>query len=148
MLGVVSRHLSSGGLTKQSGHGSVNGTVRGRTSSRAWLALTPEPERELPEAMAVLRRAAGRDDAEVSREVARAEALVLRGSEPSYLAWLREAAELAAAGAQSDDPAVAHAADVVRDVVRNQAGLLLGLPGGGRRREAARRALEAVEGTP
>jgi hypothetical protein len=39
---------------------------------------------------------------------------------------------------------VARAAGVVRDVVRNQAGLLLGLPGGGRRRDAARRALEAA----
>jgi hypothetical protein len=137
------------GLTKQSGHGSVNGDVRVRTSSsRAWLSLTPEPERELPAAIAVLRTAAGQSAADVARETARAEALVLRGSEPSYLAWLREAADLAAAGARSDDPVVTHAADVVTDVVRNQAGLLLGLPGGGRRREAARAALEAVGGTP
>jgi hypothetical protein len=116
--------------------------VRVRTSSGAWLALTPEPERELPAAIAVLR--AGGAVPDVAREIARAEALVLRGSEPSYLAWLREAAELAAGRAGSDDPAVAHAAGVVRDVVRNQAGLLLGLPGGGRRREAARRVLEAA----
>ncbi len=132
--------------------------MRVRTSSRAWLSLTPEPERELPAAIAVLRRAVGGEfargaaaasrSADVAREAERAEALVLRGSEPSYLAWLREAAELAAAGARSPDPEVAHAAGVVRDVVRNQAGLLLGLPGGGRRREAARQALEAVGGTP
>jgi hypothetical protein len=136
--------------------------VRVRTSSRAWLSLTPEPERELPAALAVLRRAAGGESAgsgaaasrsagrsaDVAREAERAEALVLRGSEPSYLAWLREAAELAAAGARSPDPEVAQAAGVVRDVVRNQAGLLLGLPGGGRRRDAARQALEAVGGTP
>lgn len=113
-----------------------------------WLALTPEPERELPAAMAVLRRATGRGDADAAREAARAEALLLHGSEQAYLAWLREAAQLAAAAGDSDDRAVAHAAGVVRDVVRNQAGLLLGLPGGGRRREAARRALEAVGGTP
>ena len=132
--------------------------MRVRTSSRAWLSLTPEPERELPAAIAVLRCAAAGESAGsgpaagrsagVAREAARAEALVLRGSEPSYLAWLREAAELAAAGARSPDPEVAHAAGVVRDVVRNQAGLLLGLPGGGRRREVARQALEAVGGTP
>jgi hypothetical protein len=115
--------------------------VRVRTSSRAWLALTPEPERELPAAIAVLR--AGGACPDVAREIARAEALVLRGSEPSYLAWLREAAELASGRESSDDPAVADAARLVRDVVRNQAGLLLGLPGGGRRRETARRALEA-----
>ena len=116
--------------------------MRVRATSRAWLALTPEPERELPAAIAVLRARGAVPD--VARESARAEALVLRGSEPSYLAWLREAAELAAARADCDDPAVAHAAGVVRDVVRNQAGLLLGLPGGGRRRDAARRALEAA----
>jgi hypothetical protein len=131
--------------------------VRVRTSSsRAWLSLTPEPERELPAAIAVLRRAGeARADAcggdagpDIEREIARAEALVLRGSEPSYLAWLREAAELAARADGDDDPAVAHAAAVVREVVRNQAGLLLGLPGGGHRREAAQRALEAVGGNP
>ena len=132
--------------------------MRVRTSSRAWLSLTPEPERELPAAIAVLRRATGGEcagtgavagrSADVAREAERAEALVLRGSEPSYLAWLREAAELAAAGARSPDPEVAHAAGVVRDVVQNQAGLLLGLPGGGRRREVACQALEAVGGTP
>jgi hypothetical protein len=116
--------------------------VRVRTSSRAWLALTPEPERELPAAIAVLR--AGGSVPDVGREMARAEALVLRGSEPAYLAWLREAAELAARRADSDDPAVAHAAGVVRDVVRNQAGLLLGLPGGDRRREVVRRVLEGA----
>jgi hypothetical protein len=114
--------------------------VRGRTSSRAWLALTPEPERELPAAIAVLR--AGGAVPDVAHEIARAEALVLRGSEPSYLAWLGEAAELAARGDASDDPAGAPAAGVGRDVVANQAGLLLGLPGGGRRRDVARRALE------
>jgi hypothetical protein len=113
-----------------------------RTSSRAWLALTPEPERELPAAVAVLRADGGVPD--VSAEIARAEALVLRGREDAYLAWLCEAAALAARRAGSDDPAVADAARVVREIVRNQAGLLLGLPGGGRRRDRARRALEVA----
>jgi hypothetical protein len=116
--------------------------VHGRTSSRAWLALTPEPERELPAAIAVLRAGAAVPD--VSSELARAEALVLRGREPAYLRWLCEAAALATQRADSDDPVVADAARVVREVVRNQAALLLGLPGGGRRRERARRALEAA----
>ena len=130
--------------------------MRVRTSSRAWLALTPEPERDLPAAIAVLRSAGAVPGApaaladlerEAAREAARAEALVLRGSESSYLAWLREAAELAARVNGSAEPAVAHAAGVVRDVVDNQAGLLLGLPGGGRRRERARQALEQAGGT-
>jgi hypothetical protein len=119
----------------------ASGEVRVRTSSRAWLALTPEPERELPAAIAVLR--AGDDVPDVAHEIARAEQLVLRGREPAYLAWLCEAAALAAQRAGSDDPAVADAARVVREIVGNQAGLLLGLPGGGRQRERARRALEA-----
>jgi hypothetical protein len=114
-----------------------------RTSSRAWLALTPEPERELPAAIAVL-RAAGAGMPDVAGEIARAETLVLRGTERAYLAWLCEAASLASGRTQSEDPAVAHAAGIVRDVVRNQAGLLLGLPGDGRRRERARRALEVA----
>ena len=122
--------------------------VRARTTSRAWLALTPEPERELPAALAVLRRATGGDDADATREAERAEAFVLRGSEPSYLAWLLEAAELAARTEGSSDPEVARAAEIVGEVVRNQAGLRLGLPGGGRRRAVSRRALEAVAGAP
>ena len=97
----------------------------------------------------MLRRARAAHDADVAREAERAEALVLRGSEPSYLAWLREAAELAAAAGGSRTTRRSRTRPaVVRDVVRNQAGLLLGLPGGGRRREAARQALEAVGGAP
>ena len=116
--------------------------MRGRTTSRAWLALSPEPERELPAAIAVLR--AGDDTPNVAREIARAEAVVLRGGEPDYLAWLHEAAVLATVRRESSDPAVARAARLVRDVVANQAGLLLGLPGGGARRERVRRVLEDV----
>jgi hypothetical protein len=112
------------------------------SSSRAWLALTPEPERELPAAIAVLR--AGGNVPDVAREVERAERLVLRGSERAYLAWLEEASRLAVGAAASRDPGVVDAATVVREVVENQAGLLLGLPGGGRRREAARRTLTEV----
>ncbi len=121
-----------------------------RISSRAWLSLTPEPERELPAAIAVLRaRAApGLGSPDFVREAARAEAVVLHGSERAYLAWLAEAARLAGAGSTSEDPAVSAAADVVRDVVENQAGLLEGLPGGGRRRQAAMRALTALTPPP
>ena len=89
-----------------------------------------------------------RDLAVVAPRAARAEAVVLRGSEASYLAWLRDAAELAARTEAGSDPEVARAAQVVGEVVRNQAGLLLGLPGGGRRRETARQALEAAAGAP
>jgi hypothetical protein len=116
--------------------------VRGNVFSRAWLSLTPEPERDLPAAIAILRAGGPVSDAVVDCERERAQALVLRGSERRYLAWLREAAWLARSGAASPDPDVARAAALVQDVVGNQAGLLAGLPGGGRRRETARRALD------
>ena len=117
--------------------------MRGKASSRAWLALTPEPERDLPAAIAVLRAGGPVPDAVVACERARAEALVLRGRERDYLTWLSEAAWLARSGAASADPAVARAAAVAGEVVGNQAGLLLGLRGRGRRRAAARRAIGA-----
>jgi hypothetical protein len=117
--------------------------VRGKASSRAWLALTPEPERDLPAAIAVLRAGGPVPETIVACERARAGALVLRGRERDYLSWLAEAAWLARNGAASADPEVASAAAVVGEVVGNQAGLLLGLPGGGRRREAARHAIGA-----
>jgi hypothetical protein len=135
--------MSPPGLTKKSGHDSVICNVRGKASSRSWLALTPEPERDLPAAIAVLRAGGPVPAPVVDCERARAEALVLRGRERDYLAWLTEAAWLARSGASSADPEVARAAAVVGEVVGNQAGLLLGLPGGGRRREAARREIEA-----
>jgi hypothetical protein len=116
--------------------------VRGKASSRAWLALTPEPERDLPAAIAVLRAGGPVDPAVVACERARAEALVLRGTERRYLAWLSEAAWLARHGAASPDPDVARAASVVAEVVGNQSGLLLGLPEGGRGREAARQSID------
>jgi hypothetical protein len=74
------------------------------------------------------------------RERERAQALVLRGSERSYLAWLSDAADLAA-GAPRRDPELSAAGDIVHDVVENHAGLLLGLPDRRARRERASRAL-------
>jgi hypothetical protein len=122
--------------------------VRGRFS-KAWLSLTPEPERELPAALAVLRARGPASPELLDAERTRAERVVLHGSEAAYLSWLAEAAGLAAAAqasadagqARADDD-VARAAAVVRDVVGNQAGLLLGLPGGGDRRDGVRRVLQ------
>jgi hypothetical protein len=117
--------------------------VRGRFS-KAWLSLTPEPERELPAALAVLRARGPASRELLHAERTRAERVVLHGSEAAYLSWLAEAAGLAAAaaGQASADDDVARAAAVVRDVVGNQAGLLLGLPGGGDRRDGVRRVLQ------
>lgn len=113
--------------------------VRARFS-RAWLSLTPEPERELPTAIAALRAGGAPAADDVRRERERAQSLILRGSERRYLEWLSDAAGLAAS-APRRDPELSAAADVVRDVVENQAGLLLGLPDRRARRERASRAL-------
>lgn len=111
----------------------------------AWLSITPEPERDLPAAIATL-RAGGAPGAEaVEAERARAERLVLRGSRRRWLAWLHEALELStssasrpgdldngtssASGPGDRDPAVAAARELVLDVIDNHDALELGLPG-------------------
>jgi hypothetical protein len=101
------------------------------TSSRdrrdAWLSLTPEPESDLPRALATLRAGGAPSQDGVEAERARAEGLVLRGSRRRWLAWLREgllAAEEAAPG-----PEVEAAREVVLDVIANHHALVRGLPG-------------------
>jgi hypothetical protein len=89
-----------------------------------WLSITPEPESELPRAIATL-RAGGPPPAElVERETARAEALVLRGSRR---AWQRYLAEALALADSSTDPAVRDARALARDVVHNHENLELAL---------------------
>jgi hypothetical protein len=115
----------------------------------AWLSLTPEPERDLPAAIATLRAgtAPGAEAIEAERRRAerrggpppggaacaaprrRAERLVLRGNRRSWLAWLREAVELADARGP-DGAEVAAARELLLDVIDNHEALELGLPGG------------------
>ncbi|MCB5164153.1 hypothetical protein LG634_04790 [Streptomyces bambusae] len=114
-----------------------------------WLGLTPEPERELPAAVAALRAAApgpvppGPAPAEAERR--RVEHLVLRGSRHSWLRYLAEVAELVtavAAGRRPGDPA---AALLAGEVVLDHHRMLIGLPGAAYGRTAAdRTALEAA----
>ena len=89
-----------------------------------WLSITPEPESELPRAIATLRCGGPPPPALVERESARAEALVLRGSRR---AWRRYLADALALAAGSEDPSVADARAVVEDVVHNHSQLELGL---------------------
>jgi hypothetical protein len=101
------------------------------TSSRdrrdAWLSLTPEPEGDLPRALATL-RAGGPPSAEaVEAERERAERLVVRGSRRRWLAWLREG--LLAADQATPAPEVESARRVVLDVIANHHALVRGLPG-------------------
>jgi hypothetical protein len=81
----------------------------------AWLSITPEPERELPDAVAALR------GSPVSAERERVEQLVLHGSRRAWTAYLTEIAELAAAAPPSD------ARELVLDVIKNHDNLRLGL---------------------
>jgi hypothetical protein len=99
----------------------------------SWLSITPEPERELPQAVATL--AAGRRAAPeaVAREQARVERLILHGSRRRWLAYLHEVVDLIAAQDATRDPDVAAARERAIAVVANHHHLLLGLPGDGPR---------------
>ncbi|MFD5618901.1 hypothetical protein [Streptomyces yangpuensis] len=136
-----------------------------------WLGLTPEPERELPVAVAAL-RASGDRTAETpvpgtrthgtrtpgtrtpgtrtteelaAAERRRVERLVLRGSRHSWLRYLAEITDLVtsvAAGTRTGDPA---AALLAGEVVLDHHRMLIGLPGPGYGRTAAdRTALESA----
>jgi hypothetical protein len=89
-----------------------------------WLSITPEPECELPRAIATLRSGGPPPPAVVERETARAEALVLRGSRRAWRRYLAEALTLADS---SHDPAVRDARALVEDVVHNHDNLELAL---------------------
>ena len=91
---------------------------------RTWLSITPEPELELPEALATLRAGGPPPPELVARERAFAERLVLRGSRH---AWRRYLANALALAGSSEDPAVAEARAVVEDVVHNHNNLELAL---------------------
>jgi hypothetical protein len=98
--------------------------VRPLGARHIWLSITPEPERELPRAIATLRAGGAPDAALVELETARAEALVLRGSRRAWRRYLAEAHGLAGtAGA----PELADARAVVEDVVHNHNNLELAL---------------------
>ena len=85
-------------------------------SRHAWLSITPEPERALPDAVAALR------GSPVEAERARVEGIVLRGSRRMWTAYLAEAVELARAAPPGE------ARDIVFDVIDNHDNLKLGLP--------------------
>ncbi len=98
--------------------------MRPVAARHAWLSITPEPELELPEALATLRAGGAPTREDVARERARAERLVLRGSRR---AWRRYLAEALALAGSSEDPELAEARAVVEDVVHNHNNLELAL---------------------
>jgi hypothetical protein len=118
-----------------------------------WLSITPEPERELPEAVATLAHGGVPPADAVVRERARIERLVMRGSERQWLAYLRGVVELIDNGAgaedpdRAQDPDVARARDRARAVIANHHNLLLALPGRAAARTAGDRARLAAPDT-
>jgi hypothetical protein len=115
--------------------------------SASWLSVTPEPERELPEAVATL-ACGGLPPADaVARERSRIERLVMHGSERQWLAYLRGVVDLidrsrlpGPAEDQDQDEAVSRARARATAVIANHHNLLLALPGRAAARTAADRA--------
>jgi hypothetical protein len=99
----------------------------------SWLSITPEPERELPEAVATLSAGHRAEPVAVAAEAARIEHLILRGSQRRWLAYLHGVVDLITAANGSEDPEVAAARARAIGVIANHHNLLLGLPGEGAR---------------
>jgi hypothetical protein len=96
-------------------------------ASRAWLSLTPEPERELPDAIATL-RSGGRPTAEqVAAERERADRLVRRANRRAWRRWISEARSLARNARNGGDPQVTEAAELAAAVIDNHDALALGI---------------------
>jgi hypothetical protein len=93
-----------------------------------WLSITPEPESELPEAVAVLRHGDGATPERVEQERARFAGLISRARRRAYVRWLAEARRLADdRDREAADPRVREAARVTIDVIENHDALALGL---------------------
>ncbi len=96
-----------------------------------WLSITPEPERELPAAVATLALGRPAPPIAVSAESARIERLILRGSHRAWLAYLHGVVELIDSRAADVDADVQRARACAVAVISNHHNLLLGLRGRG-----------------
>ena len=113
-----------------------------------WLSVTPEPERELPLAVATLRCGGAATAGAVADETARVEHLVLHGNQRSWLQYLHHVVELIEIRSDESDPDVAEARDLAIAVIENHHNLLLALPGrGARRTESDRHRLSELLAT-
>jgi len=102
--------------------------VRRPGARHAWLSITPEPERELPAAIATLRAGGPPSGPAVEAERRRVERLITRANRRAWTRYIAEAAELARAA--DGDGELADARALVLDVIDNHDNLRLGLPGG------------------
>jgi hypothetical protein len=103
-------------------------------ATTAWLGLTPEPERSLPELLAYLQ-----EESTVSHEQNRVTRLVLRGTGRRWLRYLDRAARMALDVADGDRDGDAALALAVAQVVLDHDKMLIGLPGSAYHRTAERR---------
>jgi hypothetical protein len=111
-----------------------------RVAPQSWLSVTPEPERELPEALATLRHEADPPPAQaVQQEEERIEKLILHGSQRDWLTYLTRALDETERTRPSSNPGVVRARAIVREVIANHHNLLLGLPGRAAERTADER---------
>ena len=108
--------------------------------SATWLSITPEPERELPAAVATLAHGAAPSAGAVAAETARVEQLILRGSERAWLSYLHRVVELIDTRSGDSSPEVQSARDCAAAVIANHHNLLLGLRGRGAELTASDRA--------
>jgi hypothetical protein len=107
---------------------------RRSATATAWLGLTPEPERSLPELLADLQ-----DASTISVEQRRVTRLVLRGTGRRWLRYLDRAARLALKVADGTSDGDAELALAVAQVVLEHDRMLIGLPGNAYYRTAERR---------
>jgi hypothetical protein len=113
-----------------------------------WLSVTPEPERELPAAVAALRCGGPASATAVADETARIERLVLRASERRWDSYLHDVVSLIDRRTGDIDPEVARARELALAVISNHHNLLLALPGrGARRTDSDRRRLSELLAT-
>lgn len=106
-------------------------------AATAWLGLTPEPERSLPELLAYLQGDPTRSS--VQSERLRVTNLVLRGTSRRWLRYLDRAAELALDIADGNHDGDAELALDVAHVVLEHDRMLIGLPGSAYHRTTERR---------
>ena len=95
----------------------------------AWLSITPEPERELPAAIATLRAGGPPSDSASRGSGARVERLVTRAQQ-ACVDGLHGGGGRAARAPRDGEGEVAEARALVLDVIDNHDNLRLGLPGG------------------
>jgi hypothetical protein len=96
-----------------------------------WLSITPEPERELPAAVATLNHGGTPPPGEVAAENERIERVILRGSERAWLGYLHGVVKLIDRRAHDPDRHVQRARARAAAVISNHHNLLLGLQGRG-----------------